>query len=120
MRLLMTPRMSWMILTRNQEDETDQIAETEAEAEAEPEPVRVLPGGGRAGSAFTSEERILLRKAFAPNGPPKGVTNAMVEMAKKKFPGFNPLWENLLNSKNGDSKKAKNTIFKAIGLKKKK
>ena len=98
---------------RNHEEEMDQIAE-------EPEPVRVLPGGGRAGSAFTSEERVLLRRAFAPNGPPKGVTNAMVEMAKKKFPAFNPLWGDLLNSKNGDSKKAKNTIFKAIGSKKKK
>ena len=78
-----------------------------------------LGGGGRAGSAFSAEERLLLKTAFAKDGPPKGITNMMVKLAKRRFPAFNPLWNALL-AKKGDTKKAKNTILKAVGLKKKK
>ena len=76
-------------------------------------------GGGRAGTSFDADQRKLLKNIFAKNGPPKSITNNMVKMAQQKFPAFIPLWDALLLQR-GSNRKAKNTIFKAIGGGKKK
>ena len=102
----------------NENDTTVENTDNDNNIEEQVEQVALL-GGGRNGTSFDAEERKLLKNIFAKNGPPKGITNNMVTMAKQKFPAFIPLWDTLLIQR-GNNIKAKNTILKAVGGGKKK
>ena len=80
----------------------------------------------RAGIAFSKSEKTLLQRAFctkSPDGkilPPKGIKNAQVDIALKKYPSLVPIYDRLVASKNGIRSKVNNKIRKSLIPKKKK
>jgi hypothetical protein len=71
--------------------------------------------GGRSGTRFNQKERALLKRAFFVGGnPPKGITNASVEIAKRKCPDLVPLYERELKKEGRINWKVNKGIRKAI------
>ena len=75
---------------------------------------------GLRGPTFSDAEREVLKTAFYVNGkPPSRITNAAVDLAKKKYPEFSALYQKIYKDKNNNPREVKLTIRKSIIKKKK-